>query len=83
MSIIFLIQKKRSAHERAKEILTSGEWASGKRWGEDAPKEKVSADSVSLIGTGACGALVHGLEDEFLGDGYIKYILKYAFLSVI
>uniref|UniRef100_A0A6M2DDE3 Integrator complex subunit 4 n=1 Tax=Xenopsylla cheopis TaxID=163159 RepID=A0A6M2DDE3_XENCH len=60
------MRKKRSAHERAKEILTSGEWASGKRWGEDAPKEKVSADSVSLIGTGACGALVHGLEDEFL-----------------
>lgn len=47
--------------------MTSGEWASGKKWADDAPKELVDADSINLISSGACGAFVHGLEDEFLG----------------
>lgn len=46
--------------------FTSGEWSSGKKWADDAPKEKIKADSISLMASGACGALVHGLEDEFL-----------------
>ena len=45
----------------------SGEWASGARWAEDAPRENLDAESVSLIHSGACGAFVHGLEDEFMG----------------
>lgn len=49
-------------------MLSSGEWSSGKRWADDAPKEQVEADSVSIISTGSCGANVHGLEDEFLGE---------------
>ena len=62
-------QRKRSAHERARALVTSGEWSSGKRWADDAPKETVDADTVSVIESGACGAFVHGLEDEFLGEG--------------
>lgn len=49
-------------------MVASGEWSTGKRWSDDAPKEQVEADSVSVINTGACGAFVHGLEDEFLGE---------------
>ena len=29
-------------------------------------REEVDADSVSLMAMGACGAFIHGLEDEFL-----------------
>ncbi|KAF4521167.1 hypothetical protein B566_EDAN011617 [Ephemera danica] len=60
------MRKKRSAHERQWESVTSGEWASGKKWADDAPRELVDADAVSLISSGACGAFVHGLEDEFM-----------------
>ena len=54
-------------HERSKAMVESGEWSSGKRWADDAPKEQVSANAVNIISNGACGAFVHGLEDEFLG----------------
>ena len=47
--------------------MTSGEWASGARWADDKPRENLDAESVSLIHSGACGAFVHGLEDEFMG----------------
>ncbi|KAG5874600.1 hypothetical protein JTB14_032997 [Gonioctena quinquepunctata] len=60
------MRRKRTAHELAWENVTSGEWASGKKWADDAPKEVIDADSVSLMSSGACGAFVHGLEDEFL-----------------
>ena len=29
-------------------------------------REEVDADSVSLMAMGACGAFIHGLEDEFM-----------------
>ncbi|XP_076056022.1 integrator complex subunit 4 [Oratosquilla oratoria] len=60
------MRRKRSAHERAREMVSQGEWSSGKTWADDAPKEHLDADAVSLITNGACGAFVHGLEDEFL-----------------
>ncbi|XP_044728880.1 integrator complex subunit 4 [Chrysoperla carnea] len=60
------MRKKRTAHERAWENVTSGEWASGKKWADDAPRELIDATTVNLMSSGACGALVHGLEDEFL-----------------
>ncbi|XP_045620866.1 integrator complex subunit 4 [Procambarus clarkii] len=60
------MRRKRSAHERARAMVSSGEWSSGKRWADDGPKEHMEADSVSVINTGSCGAFVHGLEDEFL-----------------
>ncbi|KAJ9583048.1 hypothetical protein L9F63_022613 [Diploptera punctata] len=59
------MRKKCSAHERAWENVTSGEWSSGKKWADDAPREVVEADSVSLMSSGSCGAFVHGLEDEY------------------
>ncbi|KAK4880692.1 hypothetical protein RN001_008838 [Aquatica leii] len=64
--LISNMRRKRTAHELAWENVTSGEWASGKKWADDAPKEMVDADSINLMSSGACGAFVHGLEDEFL-----------------
>ncbi|KAL3280766.1 hypothetical protein HHI36_003998 [Cryptolaemus montrouzieri] len=60
------MRRKRTAHELAWENVTSGEWASGKKWADDAPREVLDADSINLMNSGACGAFVHGLEDEFL-----------------
>ncbi|XP_021372137.1 integrator complex subunit 4-like [Mizuhopecten yessoensis] len=60
------MRKKESAHERAKEHFSSGQWATGQKFADDAPKEHVDPDAVSLMNIGACGAFVHGLEDEFL-----------------
>ncbi|XP_024133357.1 integrator complex subunit 4 isoform X1 [Oryzias melastigma] len=58
------LRRKRTAHERAKELFASGEFSSGRKWADDAPKEKLDTNTVSLIASGACGAFVHGLEDE-------------------
>uniref|UniRef100_A0A8C8ZRR3 Integrator complex subunit 4 n=1 Tax=Prolemur simus TaxID=1328070 RepID=A0A8C8ZRR3_PROSS len=58
------LRRKRTAHERAKELYSSGEFSSGRKWGDDAPKEEVDTGAVNLIESGACGAFVHGLEDE-------------------
>lgn len=60
------LRRKKSLHERYTELFQSGEWSSGKKWADDAPKEHINASTVSLMASGACGALVHGLEDEFL-----------------
>uniref|UniRef100_A0A1Y1KGH3 Integrator complex subunit 4 n=1 Tax=Photinus pyralis TaxID=7054 RepID=A0A1Y1KGH3_PHOPY len=64
--LISNMRRKRTAHELAWENVTSGEWASGKKWADDQPKEMVDADSINLMSSGACGAFVHGLEDEYL-----------------
>lgn len=42
-------------------------WSTGKKLGEDVPMEKDDEESESLIPTGACGAFVTALEDEFMG----------------
>lgn len=63
----YSLQRKRTAHERAKELYSSGEFSSGRKWGDDAPKEEVDTGAVNLIESGACGAFVHGLEDEMYG----------------
>ncbi|XP_017850767.2 integrator complex subunit 4 [Drosophila busckii] len=60
------LRRKRNAHERGARLVTSGEWSSGKRWADDAPQEQLDARTVSIIASGACGALIHGLEDEYL-----------------
>ena len=60
-------QRKRTAHERAKELYASGEFSSGRKWADDAPKERLDTNAVNLIASGACGAFVHGLEDEMYG----------------
>ncbi|XP_061575888.1 integrator complex subunit 4 isoform X2 [Cololabis saira] len=58
------LRRKRTAHERAKELFASGEFSSGRKWADDAPKERLDTNAVNLIASGACGAFVHGLEDE-------------------
>lgn len=58
------LRRKHTAHERAKELFASGEFSSGRKWADDAPKEKLDTNTVNLIASGACGAFVHGLEDE-------------------
>ncbi|XP_068173263.1 integrator complex subunit 4 [Antennarius striatus] len=58
------LRRKRTAHERAKDLFASGEFSSGRKWADDAPKEKLDSNTVNLIASGACGAFVHGLEDE-------------------
>ncbi|XP_006810222.1 integrator complex subunit 4-like, partial [Neolamprologus brichardi] len=63
------LRRKRTAHERAKELFASGEFSSGRKWADDAPKEKLDTNTVNLIASGACGAFVHGLEDEMFGKG--------------
>jgi len=35
---------------------------------KDTPQEMLDAQQVSLVSTGASGAYLHGLEDEFLGN---------------
>lgn len=59
------MRRKKTSHERALENYTSGEWSSGRKWADDAPQEYLPQESISLIDSGACGALVQGLEDEF------------------
>lgn len=60
------LRRKRTAHERGAELVASGEWSSGKRWADDGPLETLNTTTISLIESGACGALIHGLEDEFM-----------------
>ena len=57
---------KRSAHERMNTLISSGDWSSGQKWADDAPKEHLDAEQVNLVALGSCGAFVHGLEDECL-----------------
>uniref|UniRef100_A0A914PPY7 Uncharacterized protein n=1 Tax=Panagrolaimus davidi TaxID=227884 RepID=A0A914PPY7_9BILA len=45
----------------------SSEWSTGKKLGEDIPIEGAEEEGQSLIPTGACGAFVTALEDEFKG----------------
>jgi integrator complex subunit 4 len=56
---------KKSAHERNRESCDAGEWASGRKWASDAPRGDIAPDSVTVMNIGACGAFIHGLEDEF------------------
>lgn len=60
------MRRKKTSHERAFENYASGEWSSGRKWADDAPQELIQSESISLIDSGSCGALVQGLEDEFL-----------------
>ena len=57
---------KKSAHERMANLISSGDWSSGKKWADDAPKEHLNEAQINLVSFGSCGAFVHGLEDECL-----------------
>jgi len=70
------MRRKRSGHARQRDWYEAGgEWATGQRWADDAPKEDVDPDSVSLISSGACGAFVHGLEDEYFEVWTFQFFL--------
>ena len=56
-----------TAHERDRALYESSDWAAGVRWAQDTPKERVNVDEVQLMDSGSCGAIIHGLEDEFYG----------------
>lgn len=60
------LRRKRTGHERQRRLVRAGQWGDGRRWGDDAPLEALSAEHVSVVEAGACGAFVHGLEDEFM-----------------
>lgn len=61
------MQKKKSAHERAVESIATGTWVKGKGYTQDKAKEQLEEDQVNIMKSGAYGAFVHGLEDEYLG----------------
>ena len=61
------MQVKGSSSNRLKPFSGTSEWSSGQKWGNDAPKDDVDSDAVSIMSSGSCGAFVHGLEDEYLG----------------
>lgn len=46
------LRRKKSLHERNSQHFASGEWASGKKWADDAPKELLDSNNVSLIASG-------------------------------
>ncbi|PRD20942.1 UNVERIFIED_CONTAM: ints4 [Trichonephila clavipes] len=61
--LISSLKKKRSGIDGQKDFNENSEWSTGKKMHFDAPKEEVE-DDVNLISSGACGAFVHGFEDE-------------------
>ncbi|VDM46064.1 unnamed protein product [Toxocara canis] len=51
---------------RRERYAASTEWSTGKKLGEDVPAERIEDEQASIIPTGACGALITALEDEFM-----------------
>ena len=47
------------------------DWDSGKKWGQGTPQGgMVNKNEIVLMSQGACGAFIHGLEDEYMGERY-------------
>ena len=72
-----------SKAHRANDYYTASEellFISGSKWADDKPREELDPDSVSVMSIGACGAFVHGLEDEFMAvrSQSIKSLTKLA-----
>uniref|UniRef100_H2YBP5 Integrator complex subunit 4 n=1 Tax=Ciona savignyi TaxID=51511 RepID=H2YBP5_CIOSA len=59
------LRKKKSLNEQAKERFVE-EFSSGAKWADDAPVKDHNPDTSMLMNSGACGAFVHGLEDEMM-----------------
>ena len=72
-------QRKLSSHQRNKDLFDSSQWSEGVRWGQDRPQEHVNKDGVELLDSGCCGAIIHGLEDEYYGT--VIYF-NYFYLSI-
>ncbi|XP_065838144.1 integrator complex subunit 4-like [Oscarella lobularis] len=63
------MKTRKSYHEKRRDGFAAGNtksvWSSGRDFGADAAK-KVDSDECHIVNQGACGAFIHGLEDEFL-----------------
>ncbi|VDK63460.1 unnamed protein product, partial [Onchocerca ochengi] len=51
---------------RRRRSQATSEWSTGKKLGEDVPVERFDEEQASIISSGACGAFVTALEDEFM-----------------
>uniref|UniRef100_A0AAF5RWR3 Integrator complex subunit 4 n=1 Tax=Wuchereria bancrofti TaxID=6293 RepID=A0AAF5RWR3_WUCBA len=51
---------------RCRRSQATSEWSTGKKLGEDVPVERFDEEQASIISSGACGAFVTALEDEFM-----------------
>ena len=51
---------------------TSTTWSTGRKLGEDVPMEQ-DEEGQAIIPTGACGAFITALEDEFMGKLIVCY----------
>ncbi|XP_050424644.1 integrator complex subunit 4 isoform X2 [Adelges cooleyi] len=60
------LRRKRTSIERVWECLAKGTAMMSALSTKDAPQEMLDAQQISLVSTGASGAFLHGLEDEFL-----------------
>ncbi|CAH1723711.1 integrator complex subunit 4 [Aphis gossypii] len=60
------LRRKRTSIERVWECLAKGTAMMSALSTKDTPQEMLDAQQVSLVSTGASGAYLHGLEDEFL-----------------
>ncbi|XP_076820077.1 integrator complex subunit 4-like [Clavelina lepadiformis] len=59
------LRRKKSLNEQAKEGFVE-EFSSGAKWADDAVPREQNPDTTTLMNSGACGAFVHGLEDEMM-----------------
>ena len=68
--LLSMFQRKKTEHEKWRERHAAGgasnSWSTGRTWGDKAPQTALDPEEVSIISSGACGAFVHGLEDEFM-----------------
>lgn len=60
-------KKPQAYGSRRRRSQTTSEWSTGKKLGEDVPVERFDEEQTSIISSGACGAFVTALEDEFMG----------------
>ncbi|EJD76202.1 integrator complex subunit 4 [Loa loa] len=59
-------KKPQAYGSRRRRSQATSEWSTGKKLGEDAPVERFDEEQASIISSGACGAFVTALEDEFM-----------------
>lgn len=60
------LNKVKSFNERAKgENFSSAEFSSGRKFQDDKAVRGEVEDDNNVISRGACGAFIHGLEDEY------------------
>ena len=57
------LRKKQSYNEKERGEMDTGEFSSGNKWNDDAPKS-FNEDTINIIDASACGAFTQGLENE-------------------